>query len=156
VVLTRRDATRGEDVRPDGHERREPAVLGRRPPRPVDGFRDVIERYTATDIRPVRRLPNRDRLIDTLTEQVRPLLEAIAEAEAATAEVERLRLVSADRDGSAIGVVARFELVRARDRRSVVLRRLADVLGDEETLLRYFLLRQLIRTDRGSWQPSAP
>lgn len=127
-----------------------PAVLGEPRTRPVDAYRDVIERYHAGDILPLQRLEDRDGVIDALTEWLRPLLDAIVDAEAANREVERASRLSVQRAGSSLGFVARLELARARDRRRLALGRLREMLGDERTILRYFLLRELLRIDGAS------
>jgi len=97
-----------------------------------------------SDVRPTTPVPNREGLSDALTEQIRPLLDAIVEAEASEAEVNRLLRVVAGRGVSSLSTVARFELVGARDRRRLALARLRHFLRDEETILRYVLLRQLV------------
>lgn len=122
------------------------AVLEGLRERPTDRYRDVIERYSMSDVRPTKPLPDRERLSDALTEQIRPLLDAIVEADASEAEVKRLTRVVAGRTESSLTTVARFELIGARDRRRLALARLRHLLRDEETVLRYVLLRQLVRS----------
>jgi hypothetical protein len=68
------------------------------------------------------------------------------EAEASEAEVDRLSRVVHGRAVSSLTTVARLELVGARDRRRIALARLRHHLRDEETVLRYVLLRQLVRS----------
>lgn len=126
---------------------RTPVILGVRQ-RPVDRYREVIERYSALDERPTDRLPNRGRLVDSLVEQVRPLLDAIVEAEATGAEVRRVERRNAEHEGTSLSVVTRYELVRVRDLRRLALARLRELLRDEEMVLRYILLRQLVSMER--------
>lgn len=129
---------------------RTPVILGVRQ-RPVDRYREVIERYSALDERPTDRLPNRGRLVDSLVEQVRPLLDAIVDAETSGADVLRVERRQAEHEATtSLAVVTRFELVRARDRRRLALARLRELLRDEEMVLRYLLLRQLVCSDRPS------
>lgn len=93
--------------------------------------------------------------MDKLTEQIRPLLDAIVAVEAAEAEVERLRDTAVRRGGSSLSTIARFELVGAHGRRRTARARLQELLRDEEAVLRYVLLRQLVRseTSNGSVRP---
>lgn len=120
----------------------------------VDDYRDVIERFGVDGLIPQRRLRRRERLIDHLTEQVRPLLEAIVAVEDAETEIERLGERVAFQSGSSLSTLARFELVGARGRLRAARIHLREVLQDEEMILRYTLLRQLVRSDVGrepSW-----
>ena len=126
---------------------RTPVILGLRQ-RPLDRYRHVIERYSALEERPTDRLPNRGRLVDALVEQVRPLLDAIVDAETTGAEVRRVELREAEHEGSSLSVVTKYELVRARDLRRLALARLRELLRDEEMVLRYILLRHLVCSER--------
>jgi hypothetical protein len=123
---------------------RMPAVLGTRQ-RAIDGYRDLIRRYAVEDVTPVDRLVDRERIVDRLTEELRPLLDAIVEADAAAAEVTRLRALERDHDGSTLSSIARMSLVRAEDRRRIASARVRELARDERTLLRYLLLRYLVR-----------
>jgi hypothetical protein len=115
--------------------------------RAVDGYRDVIARFGVDGVIPEDQLPNREPLIDKLTEQVGPLLDAIVALEDAEAEIERLGERATLRPGSSLSTIARFELVGARGRLRAARVRLRDLLRDEEVVLRYVLLRQLVRSD---------
>jgi hypothetical protein len=121
-----------------------PTVLGTRQ-RAIDGYRELIRRYAVEDVTPVRRLADRERVVDTLTDELRPLLDAIVEADAAAAEVSRLRSMATQRDGSTLASVARLSLVRAEDRRRIASATVRELARDERTLLRYLLLRYLVR-----------
>jgi len=92
--------------------------------------------------------------MDHLTEQVRPLLDAIVAVEDAEAEIERLGERAAFQPGSSLSTIARFDLVQARGRLRAARIHLREQLQDEEMILRYTLLRQLVRSDAGrepSW-----
>jgi len=115
------------------------------PERPVERFREAIARYGIEDCRPERPVRNRDRLIDKLTEEVRPFLEAILEVEAAEDRLVRAEDMIRRYVGSNLSVVASLERVRARDERRAALAMLRELMRDEETILRYVLLRQLLR-----------
>jgi hypothetical protein len=123
---------------------RVPTVLGRRD-RAVDRFRDVIERYDVSNVIPTEPLSDRRRVIDDLVEEIRPLLEAIAEAEDAARDVQRLRLTAGE-DAGSLSVVARSRLVRAEDRRRLAASRVRELVRSERTLVRFVLLRHLVRT----------
>ena len=123
--------------------KRTPAVIGTRQ-RAVDRYRAVIRRYSIEDVTPAHRLDNRPRVVDTLTEELRPLLDAIVEADAAALEVARLRNVLSERPGSTLSSVARLSLVRAEDRWRIASARVRELTRDERTLLRYLLLRYLV------------
>jgi len=123
---------------------RMPAVLGTRQ-RAIDGNRDLIRRYAVEDVTPVHRLADRERVVDRLTEELQPLLDAIVEADAAAAEVARLRALERDHDGSTLSSIARMSLVRAEDRRWIASATVRELAGDERTLLRYLLLRYIVR-----------
>jgi hypothetical protein len=127
---------------------RAPAILGKRRDRPVDRYRDVLERFSASDLDAVERLANREAVVDALTEHLRPVLDAIVEADATTERVGRLERTIREKPDSALAVVARAELVGARDRWHLATGRLRELLKDEETLLRYLVLRHLVRGDR--------
>ena len=124
---------------------RMPAVLKTRP-RAIDGYRDVVRRYPLEDLTPVRRLTNRALTIDALTDELRPLLDAIVETDAAAAEVSRLRVMAARAGGSGLASVAKMSLGRAEDRHRIASATLRELAADERTLLRYLLLRYLIRS----------
>ena len=123
---------------------RVPAVLRRRE-RAVDRFRDVIERYDVSHVTPTQPLSDRGRVIDELVEELRPFLEAIVEAEDAERDVQRLRLMVGEEIGS-LSVVARSRLVHAEDRRRLAASRVRELVRSERTLVRFVLLRYLVRT----------
>jgi hypothetical protein len=113
--------------------------------RPVERYRDAIARYGIEDCRPERPLRSRDRLIDKLTEEIRPFLEAILEVEGAEDRLARSEGVMRRYVGSSLSVVANLERIRAREERREALATLRELMRDEETILRYVLLRQLLR-----------
>jgi hypothetical protein len=115
------------------------------PPRPVERFRAAVARYGIEDCRPERPLHNRERLIDKLTEEIRPFLEAILEVEAAEDRLLRSEDVIRRYVGSSLSVVASLERIRAQEERREALGTLRELMEDEETILRYVLLRQLLR-----------
>jgi hypothetical protein len=123
---------------------RVPTVLGRHE-RAVDRFRDVIERYDVSNVIPTEPLSDRRRVIDDLVEEIRPLLEAIAEAEDAERDAQRLRLTARE-DAGSLSVVARSRLVHAEDRRRLAASRVRELVRSERTLVRFVLLRHLVRT----------
>ena len=123
---------------------RTPAVLGTRH-RAIDGYRDLIRRYAVEDVTPVQRLTDRERVVDSLTDELRPLLDAIVEADAASAEVARLRALAREHEGSTLSSIARMSLVRAEDRRRIASATAGELARDERTLLRYLVLRYLIK-----------
>ena len=122
---------------------RTPSALGARP---VDRYRSILERYDATGLRPVVGLPDRERTIDGLVGELGPLLEAIVEADAANAGVEQLERTLRDHDDGPIAQVARGRLLRANERRELAFGRVLELARDERTLLRYVLLRPLVRS----------
>jgi hypothetical protein len=124
-------------------DQRTPTVLGARP-RSVDHYRDVIERYGVNGLVPSQRLPDRERVIEGLVQELKPLLDAIVEADGAGAEVRRLERTLADHDGTLVGTVARSRLIRARERQLLANGRMKQLVRDERTVLRYVLLRHLI------------
>lgn len=126
-------------------DQRTPTVLGARP-RTVDGYRDVIERYGVNGLVPSQWLPERERVIESLVQELKPLLDAIVEADGAGAEVRRLERTLADHDGTLMGTVARSRLIRARERQLLANGRMKELVRDERTVLRYVLLRHLIRS----------
>ena len=130
-------------------DQRMPAVLGRKP-RTVDRYRDVIERYDVNGLVPSVPISDREREIDGLTLELRPLLDAIVEADAAGADVRQLERTLTDHDGSLVGTVARSRLIRARERRDLASGRVRELIGEERTVLRYVLLRQLVRSRTGA------
>jgi hypothetical protein len=113
--------------------------------RPVERYRDAIARYGIEDCRPERPLRSRDRLIDKLTEEIRPFLEAILEVEGAEDRLARSEGVMRRYVGSSLSVVANLERIRAQEERREALATLRELMRDEETILRYVLLRQLLR-----------
>jgi hypothetical protein len=115
--------------------------------RAVDGYRDVIARFDVDGVTPEDLLPHRERLIDKLTEQVRPLLDAVVALEDAEAEIERLSERATLQPRSSLSTIAHFELGGARGRLRAARVRLRELLQDEEMVLRYALLRQLVRSD---------
>jgi ATPase subunit of ABC transporter with duplicated ATPase domains len=123
---------------------RQPQVLTPRE-RSVDAYRHVIERYDVATLRPVDPLRDRERVIATLVDQLRPLLDAIVEVEAAEAEVARLRRTLEEHQG-AVAQVAAGRLIRARERRSLASHTVKELVRGEQTILRFALLRQLVRT----------
>jgi hypothetical protein len=123
---------------------RMPALLRHRD-RDVDRFREVIERYDVSSLTPTEPLPNRSRVIDELVREIRPLLEAIVEAEDAERDVRHLRATAGEQTGS-LSVVARSRLVHAEDRRRRASSRVRELVRNERTLLRFVLLRHLVRT----------
>jgi hypothetical protein len=126
---------------------RQGRTIDTRRARAVDGYRDVIARFSVDGVVPEGQLSNRERLIDHLTEQVRPLLDAIVALEDVEAEIERLGERAILRPGSSLSTIARFELVGARGRLRAARVRVRELLQDEELVLRYTLLRQLVRSD---------
>lgn len=124
---------------------RTPAVLGTRP-RAVDAYRGIIERYDVNGLAPAERLPDRERVIDGLVQDLRPLLDAIVEAEAASEDVAQLERTLALHGNGPIAQVARGRLIGANERRVLAFGRVRELTRDERTLLRYVLLRQLVRT----------
>jgi hypothetical protein len=123
---------------------RQPQVLIPRE-RSVDAYRHVIERYDVANVRAVDPLPDRERVLETLVDQLRPLLDAIVEVEAAEAEVARLRATLEQHTG-AVAQVATGRLIRARERRAIASETVRELVRGEQTILRYALLRQLVRT----------
>jgi ATPase subunit of ABC transporter with duplicated ATPase domains len=123
---------------------RQPQILTPRE-RSVDAYRHVIERYDVATLRPVDPLKDRERVIATLVDQLRPLLDAIVEVEAAEAEVARLRRTLDEHQG-AVAQVAAGRLIRARERRSLASQTVKELVRGEQTILRFALLRQLVRT----------
>lgn len=117
--------------------------------RPIDRYRATIERFDLASERSEVPLRNRERLIDKLTDEIRPFLDAIIDAEAAEERLRRNDRVIRDHEGSTLSVVAKLERVGARQERRAALARLRELMRDEETLLRYVLLRRLIR-----WAPA--
>jgi hypothetical protein len=117
------------------------------PERPVERFRAAIARYGIEDCRPERPLHNREPLIDKLTEEIRPFLEAILQVEAAEDRLVRSEGVMRRYVGSSLSVVASLERIRAQEERRVALATLRELMKDEETILRYVLLRQLLRLE---------
>ena len=117
------------------------------PDRPVERFRDAIARYGIEDCRPERPVRNRDRLIDKLTEETRPFLEAILEVEEAEDRLVRAEDMIRRYVGSNLSVVAGLERVRAQEERRTALAKLRELMREEETILRYVLLRQLLRSE---------
>jgi hypothetical protein len=129
-------------------DQRSPVVLGTRP-RPVDPYRDVIERYDVNGLDPPQRLPERERVIEGLVEELKPLLDAMVEADGASAEVRRLEQTLDTHDGTLVGTVARSRLIRARERRDLAFGRVRELVREERTVLRYVLLRHLVRSRHG-------
>jgi hypothetical protein len=123
---------------------RQPQVLTPRE-RAIDAYRHVIERYEVASVRAVEPLPDRERVIESLIGQLRPLLDAIVEVEAAGAEVARLRKTVEEHQGS-IAQVASGRLIRARERRALAADTVKELVRSEQTILRFALLRQLVRT----------
>jgi hypothetical protein len=103
---------------------RMPAVLRHRD-RDVDRFREVIERYDVSSLTPTEPLPNRSRVIER--------------------DVRHLRATAGEQTGS-LSVVARSRLVHAEDRRRLASSRVRELVRNERTLLRFVLLRHLVRT----------
>jgi hypothetical protein len=128
------------------------------PERPVERFRAAIARYGIEDCRPERPLQNRERLIDKLTEEIRPFLEAILEVEGAEDRLVRSEDVLRRYVGSSLSVVASLERIRAQEERREALATLRELMKDEETILRYVLLRQLLRFEPATTaeEPAAP
>jgi hypothetical protein len=126
-------------------DQRTPAVLGPRP-RAVDAYRDVIERYDVNGLNPPQRLPERGRVIEGLVEELKPLLDAMVEADAAASEVRHLEQTLDVHDGTLVGTVARSRLIRARARRDLAFGRVRELVREERTVLRYVLLRHLVRS----------
>lgn len=124
--------------------KRMPAVLVPRR-HAVDTYRDVILRYPFEDMPAARRLANRQQVLDGLTEELRPLLDALVEADECAREVARLRALASGRHGATLSSIARLSLVRAEDRWRIASTRLRGLARDERTLLRYLLLRYLVR-----------
>jgi ATPase subunit of ABC transporter with duplicated ATPase domains len=123
---------------------RQPQILTPRE-RSVDAYRHVIERYDVATLRPVDPLKDRERVIATLVDQLRPLLDAIVEVEAAEAEVARLSRTLEEHQG-AVAQVAAGRLIRARERRSLASQTVKELVRGEQTILRFALLRQLVRS----------
>jgi len=119
------------------------AVLGERP---VDAYRGILERYDATGLRPVDVLPDRENVIDGLVGELRPLLDAIVEADEANADVVQLEETLREHGDGPIAQVARGRMLRATERRELAFGRVRELARDEKTLLRYVLLRQLVRS----------
>jgi hypothetical protein len=113
--------------------------------RPIERYRSTIERFNLASERPEVPLRNRERLIDRLTDEILPFLDAIIDAEAAEERLTRYERVIREHGASTLSVVAKLERVGARQERRAALARLRELMKDEETLLRYVLLRQLIR-----------
>ena len=125
-------------------DQRTPVIAGTRS-RSVDPYRDVIERYDVNGLVPPQQLPDRERVVEGLVEELRPLLDAIVEADAANADVRQLERTLIDHDGTLVGTVARSRLIRARERQLLANGRVRELVRDERTVLRYVLLRQLVR-----------
>jgi hypothetical protein len=123
---------------------RAPAVLGTRE-RAVDRYRGVIERYDVSSLRAAEPLPNRDRVIDGLVRELRPLLDAIVEVEESEAVLAQLRGTIAEYGGTMLAQVASGRLIRATERRELAGERVRELVRREETILRYALLRHLVR-----------
>jgi hypothetical protein len=123
---------------------RQPQVLRPRE-HAVDRYRAVIERYDVSSLSAVEPLPDRDRVIDGLVDQLRPLLDAIVEVEAAEAQVAHLSRTVEEHHG-AIAQVAMGRLIRARERRALASETVRELVRTEQTILRFALLRHLVRT----------
>jgi len=121
-----------------------PAVLGRE--RAVDRYRDVIERYDVTTLRAAEPLSNRERVVDGLVRELRPLLDAIVEVEDAEASVTALRRTMAQHEGTMLAQVASSRLIRATERRELAGERVRELVRGEETIVRFAVLRQLVRS----------
>ena len=122
---------------------RTPVVLG---PRPVEAYRAILERYDVNGLRPRNGIADRARVIDGLVQELRPLLDAIVAADAANANVEDLEGTLREHPDGPIAQVARGRLLRAAERRELAFGRVRELTRDERTLLRYVLLRQLVRS----------
>jgi len=85
-------------------------------------------------------------VIEGLVQTLKPLLDAIVDADAATAEVAKLETTLREHDGGPIAQVARGRLLGARERRDLAVGRVRELTRDEHTVLRYAVLRQLVRT----------
>ena len=112
----------------------------------VDPYRSILERYDAGRLRPAEGLPDRERTIEGLVEQLAPLLDAIVEADAANADVDQLERTLREHDDGPIAQVARGRLLRAKERRELAFGRVRELARDERTLLRYVILRQMVRS----------
>ena len=122
---------------------RTPATVGARP---VDPYREILERYDVNGLRPEDGIPDRERTIDGLVADLAPLLDAIVEADAANGDVAQLERTLREHDDGPIAQVARGRLLRAKERRELAFGRVRELTRDERTLLRYVLLRQLVRS----------
>jgi len=114
--------------------------------RPVDPYRAILDRYDVNGLVPDEWLPDRDRAIDGLVRDLQPLLDAIVDADAANAEVQQLERTLRKHVDGPVAQVARGRLLRANDRRQVAFGRVRELAREERTLLRYVLLRQLVRS----------
>ena len=126
-------------------DERTPIASGARPRR-VDAYRSILDRYDGSGLRPVNGLADRERAIDGLVEELAPLLDAIVEADAANAVVDQLERTLREHGDGPIAQVARGRLLRANERRQIAFGRVRELTRDERTLLRYVLLRQLVRS----------
>jgi hypothetical protein len=113
---------------------------------PADAYRAILERYDVNGLVPDERLPDRERAIEGLVRDLRPLLDAIVDADAANAEVQQLEQTLREHADGPIAQVARGRLLRANDRRDLAFGRVRELIREERTLLRYVLLRQLVRS----------
>ena len=126
---------------------RQPQVLPK--PRPTDPYREVIERYDVAELNAVEPLRDRERVIATLVEQLRPLLDAIVEFEAAEVAVQRCSRTLEQHPGSMLAQVASSRIIRARERRLIASETVKELVRSEQTILRYAMLRHLVRSRPG-------
>jgi hypothetical protein len=127
---------------------RQPQILPK--PRPTDPYREVIERYDVAELSAVEPLRDRERVIATLVEQLRPLLDAIVEFEAAEVAVQRCSRTLEQHPGSMLAQVASSRIIRARERRLIASETVKELVRSEQTILRYAMLRHLVRSRPGS------